>query len=207
MGVSGPQGAFTSSTRPAFTRTGRCNSTGRDMWRRKVGGQKNLWIRAPHQLGQNYGAPGQLRADRAELGLQEDRPLRPPCLSRWSSSTCESEGGAVLPDYNDFPVPRHTDDLTLPYVYSSLPPRPGPRRALLPGLRPGSSPSAASTSTSSWTIPRRWAAERSWADRLPARRRGYRPKGRRVWWELWDGNRWADLLPEDLTYGFTARDT
>src|SRR5207245_2219698 len=28
-------------------------------------------------------------------------------------------------------------------------------------------------------------------------------KGPRVVWELWDGNRWADLLPEDLTYGFT----
>ena len=28
-------------------------------------------------------------------------------------------------------------------------------------------------------------------------------KGPRVVWEFWDGNRWADLLPQDRTYGFT----
>src|SRR5256885_2687848 len=28
-------------------------------------------------------------------------------------------------------------------------------------------------------------------------------KGPRVVWEYWDGERWADLLPEDATFGFT----
>ena len=205
MGVSGPQGAFgfLDST-GAFTRNGAVTfDRPTDMVETEVGGQKTFWIRARINSG-NYGAPGSYELVGQNWVFKEDRPLRPPCLkSLVFKYVREPKPVGHCMSFNDFQYRDHTDDLNTPYVYFQpfLPDQDEtpafylgfdqkfPLRTIhlyfelddmgsgggteLGGAPPG-------------------AAEDDAAS-----------KGPRVVWEFWDGNRWADLLPEDHTFGFT----
>ena len=206
MGVSGPQGNFnfTDST-GAFTRNGSVQfDRPADMVETEVGGQKNLWVRARINSG-NYGAPGSYELIGQNWVFKEDRPLRPPCLkSLVFKYVREPKPLRYCLSYNDFQFRDHTDDLNTPYVYFQpfLPDQDEtpafylgfdkkfPDRAIqLYFELDDSDPTAGSEQLGG---PPPGAAQ---DDVVLA--------GPRVVWEFWDGARWADLLPEDLTYGFT----
>jgi len=106
--------------------------------------------------------------------------------------------------YNDFQFRDHTDDLNTPYVYFQpfLPDQDEtpafylgfdqkfPQRGIHLYFELDDSESVGGGAQLGGPAP--GAAEEDTV-----------LQGPRVVWELWDGNRWADLLPEDLTYGFT----
>jgi predicted phage baseplate assembly protein len=205
MGVSGNQGNynFLDST-GAFTRNGSVTfDRPTDMLEVEVGGIKNFWIRARINSG-NYGAPGSYEMVGANWVFKEDRPLRPPCLKNLVFKYVrEPKPVQYCQSYNDFQYRDHTDDLQTPYVYFQpfLPEqdenpafylgfdRKFPQRTIhlyfevddgetSGGTQLGGPPPGAATDETA-------------------------RKGPRVVWEYWDGGRWADLLPEDFTSGFT----
>ena len=206
MGVSGPQGNFNFlDSTGAFTRNGAVQfDRPQDMVETEVGGQKNLWIRARINSG-NYGAPGSYELIGQNWVFKEDRPLRPPCLkSLVFKYVREPKPVQYCLSYNDFQFRDHTDDLNTPYVYFQ------------PFL-PDQDETPAFYLGFDQKFPERsihlyFELEDSEGVGGSAQLGGPAPgaaeddtvlKGPRVVWELWDGNRWADLLPEDLTYGFT----
>src|SRR5437660_355503 len=206
MGVSGVQGQynFLDST-GAFTRNGALSfDRPQDMIETEVGGQKNFWIRARINSG-NYGAPGSYELVGQNWVFKEDRPLRPPCLkSLVFKYVREPKPVQYCQSYNDFQYRDHTDDLNTPYVYFQ------------PFL-PDQDETPAFYLGFDRKFPERgihlyFELDDSEAMGGGAQLGGPAPgaveedtvlKGPRVVWEFWDGNRWADLLPEDLTYGFT----
>ncbi len=206
MGVSGAQGHLNFlDSGGAFTRNGSVSfDRPDDMAQTEVGGQKSFWIRARINAG-NYGAPGSYEMVGQNWVFKEDRPLQPPCLkSLVFKYVREPKPVARCVSYNDFQYRDHTDDLNTPYVYFQpfLPDQDEtpafylgfddrfPQRMVQlyfelddagvagPGVRLGGPPPGAADD-----------------DRVQ--------KGPRVVWEYWDGSRWADLLPQDRTEGFT----
>ena len=204
MGVSGVQGqlGFLDST-GAFTRNGAISfDRPTDMAETEVGGQKTFWIRARINAG-NYGAPGSYELVGQNWVFKEDRPLRPPCLkSLVFKYVREPKPIAHCMSFNDFQYRDHTEDLNTPYVYFQpfLPDQDEtpafylafdakfPQRTINLYFELDDSPSGGEQLGG----PPPGAAEDDLAQ-----------KGPRVVWEAWDGSRWADLLPEDRTYGFT----
>ncbi len=205
MGVSGPQGnfAFLDST-GAFTRNGAVTfDRPADMIETEVGGQKSFWIRARINSG-NYGAPGSYELVGQNWVFKEDRPLRPPCLKALVFKYVrEPKPVAHCMSFNDFQYRDHTDDLNTPYVYfqpflpdqdetpafylgfdEKFPERPIHLYFELDDLSSGGGTELGGAPPG--------AAEDEKINQGP-----------RVVWEFWDGNRWADLLPEDHTFGFT----
>ena len=205
MGVSGVQGqyGFLDST-AAFTRNGAVSfDRPQDMVETEVGGQKSFWIRARINSG-NYGAPGSYELVGQNWVFKEDRPLHPPCLkSLVFKYVREPKPVAHCLSYNDFQYRDHTDDLNTPYVYFQpfLPDQDEspafylgfdakfPQRACNVYFELDDSAASGGEQLGG---PPPGAAE----DDLVQ-------KGPRVVWEYWDGARWADLLPEDKTFGFT----
>lgn len=205
MGVSGVQGQynFLDST-GAFTRNGAISfDRPADMIETEVGGQKNYWIRARINSG-NYGAPGSYELQGQNWVFKEDRPLRPPCLkSLVFKYVSEPKPIAHCMSYNDFQYRDHTDDLLTPYVYFQ------------PFL-PDQDESPAFYLGFDEKFPQRTVnvyfelddtavggGEQLGGPAPGAAEDDIAQKGPRVVWEYWDGNRWADLLPQDRTYGFT----
>jgi Baseplate J-like protein len=206
MGVSGAQGQFNFlDTSGAFVRNGAISfDRPGDMIETEVGGQKNFWIRARINAG-NYGAPGSYELIGQNWVFKEDRPLLPPCLkSLVFKYVREPKPVAHCVSYNDFQYRDHTDDLNTPYVYFQpfLPDQDEtpafylgldakfPERTI--NLFFELDDSAVAGGGEQLGGPPPGAAE----DDLSQ-------KGPRVVWEAWDGGRWADLLPQDRTYGFT----
>ena len=205
MGVSGVQGQynFLDST-GALTRNGAVSfDRPLDMIETEVGGQKNFWIRARINSG-NYGAPGSYELQGQNWVFKEDRPLRPPCLKTLVFKYVrEPKPIAHCMSYNDFQYRDHTDDLLTPYVYFQpfLPDQDEspafylafdqklPQRTVNVYFELDDSAVGGGTQLGG---PPPGAAEEDTA-----------LKGPRVVWEYWDGGRWADLLPQDRTYGFT----
>ena len=206
MGVSGVQGTynFLDST-SAFTRNGALSfDRPADMMETEVGGQKNFWVRARINSG-NYGAPGSYELVGQNWVFKEDRPLRPPCLkSLVFKYVREPKPLAHCMSYNDFQYRDHTEDLLTPYVYFQpfLPDQDEspafylgfdqkfPQRTVNVYFELDDTGAAGGGEQLGGPAP--GAAEDDVAQ-----------KGPRVVWEFWDGNRWADLLPQDRTYGFT----
>ena len=205
MGVSGVQGAynFLDST-GAFTRNGALSfDRPIDMMETEVGGQKNFWVRARINSG-NYGAPGSYELVGQNWVFKEDRPLRPPCLkSLVFKYVREPKPLAHCMSYNDFQYRDHTEDLLTPYVYFQ------------PFL-PDQDESPAFYLGFDQKFPQRTVnvyfelddsavggGEQLGGPPPGAAEDDVAQKGPRVVWEFWDGNRWADLLPQDRTYGFT----
>jgi predicted phage baseplate assembly protein len=205
MGVSGVQGSlnFLDST-GAFTRNGAVSfDRPGDMLETEVGGQKNFWVRARINSG-NYGAPGSYELVGQNWVFKEDRPLQPPVLkSLVFKYVREPRPLAHAMSFNDFQYRDHTDDLNQPYVYFQpfLPDQDEspafylgfdqkfPQRTIHLYFELDDAAVGGGTQLGG---PPPGAAE----DDLVV-------KGPRVVWELWDGNRWADLLPQDFTTGFT----
>ena len=205
MGVSGVQGQynFLDST-SAFTRNGALSfDRPADLIETEVGGQKNFWIRARINSG-NYGAPGSYELVGQNWVFKEDRPLRPPCLkSLVFKYVREPKPIAHCMSYNDFQFRDHTDDVNTPYVYFQ------------PFL-PDQDESPAFYLGFDAKFPQRTCrvyfelddAAVGGGQQLGGPAPGAAEddlvqKGPRVVWEYWDGNRWADLLPQDMTDGFT----
>jgi len=205
MGVSGVQGQynFLDST-GAFTRNGALSfDRPQDMIETEVGGQKNFWIRARINSG-NYGAPGSYELVGQNWVFKEDRPLRPPCLkSLVFKYVREPKPIAHSMSFNDFQYRDHTDDLLTPYVYFQ------------PFL-PDQDESPAFYLAFDDKFPQRTinlyfelddsavgGGEQLGGPAPGAAEDDIAQKGPRVVWEFWDGNRWADLLPQDRTIGFT----
>jgi len=205
MGVSGVQGQFNFlDSSGAFTRNGAISfDRPFDMVEIEVGGQKNFWIRARINAG-NYGAPGSYELVGQNWVFKEDRPLRPPCLkSLVFKYVREPKPIARCTSYNDFQYRDHTDDLNTAYVFFQpfLPDQDEspafylgfdaqlPQRTIHLYFELDDTATAGGEQLGG---PAPGAAEEDLAQ-----------KGPRVVWEYWDGGRWADLLPEDLTYGFT----
>jgi predicted phage baseplate assembly protein len=205
MGVSGVQGQynFLDST-GAFTRNGALSfDRPGDMLETEVGGQKSFWIRARINSG-NYGAPGSYELVGANWVFKEDRPLRPPCLkSLVFKYVREPKPVAHCMSYNDFQYRNHTDDLLTPYVYFQ------------PFL-PDQDESPAFYLGFDQKFPIRTVnvyfelddsalggGEQLGGPPPGASEEDLVQKGPRVVWEFWDGGRWADLLPQDRTAGFT----
>ena len=206
MGVSGVQGAynFLDST-GAFTRNGAVSfDRPTDMVETEVGGQKNFWIRARINSG-NYGAPGSYELVGANWVFKEDRPLHPPCLKTLVFKYVrEPKPIGHCMSFNDFQYRDHSDDLNTPYVYFQpfLPDQDEtpafylgfdqkfPQRTVNVYFELDDSAGAGGGTQLGGSAP--GAAEDDLAH-----------KGPRVVWEFWDGGRWADLLPEDRTFGFT----
>jgi len=206
MGVSGVQGQFNFlDSSGAFTRNGAISfDRPFDMVEIEVGGQKNFWIRARINAG-NYGAPGSYELVGQNWVFKEDRPLRPPCLkSLVFKYVREPKPIARCMSYNDFQYRDHTDDLNTAYVFFQpfLPDQDEspafylgfdaqlPQRTI--HLYFELDDTATGGGGQQLGGPAPGAAEEDLAQ-----------KGPRVVWEYWDGGRWADLLPEDRTYGFT----
>jgi predicted phage baseplate assembly protein len=205
MGVSGVQGQFNFlDSTGAFTRNGALSfDRPTDMIETEVGGLKNFWIRARINSG-NYGAPGSYEMQGANWVFKEDRPLRPPCLkSLVFKYVREPKPIAYSMSYNDFQFRDHTDDLNTPYVYFQ------------PFL-PDQDESPAFYLGFDSKFPERTCqvyfelddsavggGEQLGGPPPGAAEEDTAQKGPRVVWEYWDGNRWADLLPQDRTYGFT----
>jgi len=205
MGVSGNQGPynFLDST-GAFTRNGSIIfDRPADLSEVEVGGVKNLWIRARINSG-NYGAPGSYEMVGQNWVFKEDRPLRPPCLkSLIFKYVREPKPMQFCMSYNDFQYRDHSEDLATPYVYFQ------------PFL-PEQDESPAFYLGFDRKLPQRTihlyfalddlesAGSAQLGGSAPGAAEGEEEKkGPRVVWEFWDGGRWADLLPEDGTYGFT----
>lgn len=205
MGVSGNQGQynFLDST-GAFTRNGAVTfDRPTDLFEIEVGGVKNLWIRARINSG-NYGAPGSYEMVGSNWVFKEDRPLRPPCMKNMVFKYVrEPKPLSHVMSYNDFQYRDHSEDSVTPYVYFQpfLPEqdenpafylgfdRKFPQRTIHLYFELDDSEVQASAQLGG---PPPGAAEDDTVK-----------KGPRVVWEFWDGNRWADLLPEDHTFGFT----
>ena len=205
MGVSGAQGQFNFlDSTGAFTRNGALSfDRPTDMIETEVGGQKTFWIRARINSG-NYGAPGSYELVGQNWVFKEDRPLRPPCLkSLVFKYVREPKPIAHCMSFNDFQFRDHTEDLNTPYVYfqpfmpdqdetpafylgfdSKFPNRTVNLYFELEDSSVGGGEQLGGTAPG--------AAEEDTAI-----------KGPRVVWEYWDGNRFADLLPQDRTHGFT----
>jgi hypothetical protein len=205
MGVSGVQGQynFLDST-GALTRNGAVSfDRPTDMVETEVGGQKSFWMRARINAG-NYGAPGSYELVGQNWVFKEDRPLRPPCLKNLVFKYVrEPKPIAHSMSYNDFQYRDHTDDLNTPYVYfQPFLPDQDESPAFYLGFDnkfPQQTcnvyfelEDAAVGGGEQLGGPPPGAAEEDTAQ-----------KGPRVVWEYWDGNRWADLLPQDRTFGFT----
>jgi hypothetical protein len=205
MGVSGTQGQynFLDST-GAFTRNGAISfDRPTEMIETEVGGVKNFWIRARINSG-NYGAPGSYELQGTNWVFKEDRPLRPPCLkSLVFKYVREPKPIAFCMSYNDFQYRDHTDDLNTPYVYFQ------------PFL-PDQDESPAFYLAFDNKFPQRTCnvyfelddsavggGEQLGGPPPGAAEEEAAQKGPRVVWEYWDGSRWADLLPQDFTHGFT----
>ena len=205
MGVSGPQGNFnfTDST-GAFTRNGSISfDRPADLIETEVGGVKNFWIRARINSG-NYGAPGSYELQGANWVFKEDRPLQPPCLkSLVFKYVREPKPVAHCLSYNDFQYRDHTDDLNTPYVYFQ------------PFL-PDQDESPAFYLGFDAKFPQRTCSvyfelddsavgggEQLGGPPPGAAEEDAAQQGPRVVWEFWEGGRWADLLPQDQTFGFT----
>ena len=205
MGVSGVQGNFNFlDSTGAFTRNGALSfDRPTDMVETEVGGQKNFWIRARINSG-NYGAPGTYELVGQNWVFKEDRPLRPPCLKTLVFKYVrEPKPIGRCMSYNDFQYRDHSDDLNTPYVYFQ------------PFL-PDQDETPAFYLGFDQKFPQRTANVYFELDDTAGvggtQLGGSAPgaaeddlvqKGPRVVWEFWDGGRWADLLPEDKTYGFT----
>jgi predicted phage baseplate assembly protein len=205
MGVSGVQGHlnFLDST-AAFTRNGAVSfDRPQDMALTEVGGQKSFWVRARINSG-NYGAPGSYELIGANWVFKEDRPLRPPCLKALVFKYVrEPKPVAHCVSFNDFQYRDHTDDLNTPYVYFQpfLPDQDEspafylgfdqkfPQRAVHLYFELDEAAAGGGTQLGG-------PAPGATVDDLVV-------KGPRVVWEFWDGARWADLLPQDHTSGFT----
>src|SRR5438552_3009545 len=205
MGVSGVQGQFNFlDSSGAFTRNGAISfDRPFDMVEIEVGGQKNFWMRARINAG-NYGAPGSYELVGQNWVFKEDRPLRPPCLkSLVFKYVREPKPVRYCLSYNDFHFRDHTDDLNTPYVYFQpfLPDQDEspafylgfdqkfPQRTINLYFELDDSPVGGGTQLGG-------RAHGEADDDLVQ-------QGPRVVWEHWDGARWADLLPQDRTYGFT----
>src|SRR5437016_6199540 len=205
MGVSGAQGqlAFL-DTSGAFTRNGAVSfDRPTDMVETEVAGQKSFWIRARINSG-NYGAPGSYELIGQNWVFKEDRPLRPPCLkSLVFKYVREPKPIAHCMSFNDFQYRDHTDDLNTPYVFFQ------------PFL-PDQDETPAFYLGFDARFPQQAIHLYFELDDVAAaggeQLGGFAPgaleedlvqKGPRVVWEHWDGVRWADLLPQDRTYGFT----
>src|SRR2546429_328119 len=205
MGVSGVQGQFNFlDSSGAFTRSGAISfDRPIDMVEAEVGGQKNFWIRARINAG-NYGAPGSYELIGQNWVFKEDRPLRPPCLkSLVFKYVREPRPIAHCMSFNDFQYRDHTDDLNTPYVFfqpflpdqdetpafylgfdARFPQQPIHLYFELDDVAAG-------------------GAEQLGGSAPAPLEETMGQKGPRVVWEHWDGARWADLLPQDRTYGFT----
>jgi len=205
MGVSGVQGQFNFlDSTGAFTRNGAISfDRQQDMLENEVGGQKTFWVRARINSG-NYGTPGSYELVGQNWVFKEDRPLQPPCLkSLVFKYVREPKPLAHAMSFNDFEYRYHTDDLNTPYVYFQpfLPDQDEspafylgfdqkfPQRTINLYFELDDAAVGGGTQLGG---PAPGAAE----DDLVV-------KGPRVVWEFWDGNRWADLLPQDWTSGFT----
>ena len=205
MGVSGNQGTynFLDST-GAFTRNGAIVfDRPADMLEVEVGGIKNFWIRARINSG-NYGAPGSYEMVGSNWVFKEDRPLRPPCLKNLVFKYVrEPKPVGFCMSYNDFQYRDHSEDAQTPYVYFQ------------PFL-PEQDENPAFYLAFDRKFPQKTIhlyfeiddGERSGGAQLGGPPPGAAEdesarKGPRVVWEYWDGTRWADLLPEDGTFGFT----
>src|SRR5438445_13679745 len=205
MGASGPQGNFNSlDSTAAFNRNGAVQfDRPQDMVETEVGGQKNFWIRARINSG-NYGAPGSYELVGQNWVFKEDRPLRPPCLkSLVFKYVRQPQPMSPSMSFNDFQYRDHTDDLLTPYVYFQ------------PFL-PDQAESPAFYLAFDDKFPQRTinlyfelddsavgGGEQLGGPAPGAAEDDIAQKGPRVVWEFWDGNRWADLLPQDRTIGFT----
>src|SRR5438067_1454577 len=205
MGVSGVQRQFNFlDSSGAFTRNGAISfDRPFDMVEIEVGGQKNFWIRARINSG-NCGAPGSYELVGQNWVFKEDRPLRPPCLkSLVFKYVREPKPIAHSMSFNDFQYRDHTDDLLTPYVYFQ------------PFL-PDQDESPAFYLAFDDKFPQRTinlyfelddsavgGGEQLGGPAPGAAEDDIAQKGPRVVWEFWDGNRWADLLPQDRTIGFT----
>jgi hypothetical protein len=205
MGVSGNQGPFNFlDSTGAFTRNGSVTfDRPGDMTEVEVGGVKNFWIRARINSG-NFGAPGSYEMVGQNWVFKEDRPLRPPCLkSMVFKYVREPKPVQFCMSYNDFQYRDHSEDLATPYVYfQPFLPEQDESPAFYLGF---------DRKLPSRTIHLYFALddlESAGSAQLggsaPGAAEGEDMKrGPRVVWEFWDGGRWADLLPEDGTYGFT----
>ena len=206
MGVSGPQGQlnFLDST-AAFTRNGAVSfDRPTDMVENEVGGQRSFWIRARINAG-NYGAPGSYELIGANWVFKEDRPLRPPCLkSLVFKYVREPKPVARCVSFNDFQYRDHTDDLNTPYVYfQPFLPDQDETPAFYLGFD-GKFPQRNISLYFELDDSGEGGKGEQLGGAAPGEAEGEGiQKGPRVVWEAWDGGRWADLLPQDRTYGFT----
>ena len=205
MGVSGVQGQFNFlDSSGAFTRSGAISfDRPTDLVEAEVGGQKNFWIRARINAG-NYGAPGSYELIGQNWVFKEDRPLRPPCLkSLVFKYVREPKPIAHCMSFNDFQYRDHIDDLNTPYVFFQpfLPDQDG-----TPALYLGFDarfPQQAINLYFELDDVAAGGGEQLGGSAPGALEEDLVQKGPRVVWEHWDGGRWADLLPQDRTYGFT----
>jgi hypothetical protein len=169
----------------------------------EVGGTKNFWIRARINSG-NYGAPGSYELIGQNWVFKEDRPLRPPCLkSLVFKYVREPKPIAHCMSFNDFQYRDHTDDLNTPYVFFQpfL-----PDQDETPAFYLGFDAKFPQQGISLYFELDDVAAggsEQLGGSAPGALEEDLVQKGPRVVWEHWDGARWADLLPQDRTYGFT----
>ncbi|TMB11274.1 MAG: putative baseplate assembly protein, partial [Deltaproteobacteria bacterium] len=205
MGVSGAQGQFNFlDSSGAFTRSGAVSfDRPGDMVEAEVGGTKTFWIRARINSG-NYGAPGSYELIGQNWVFKEDRPLRPPCLkSLVFKYVREPKPIAHCMSFNDFQYRDHTDDLNTPYVFFQpfL-----PDQDETPAFYLGFDAKFPQRGISLYYELDDVAAgggEQLGGSAPGALEEDLVQKGPRVVWEHWDGARWADLLPQDRTYGFT----
>jgi len=205
MGVSGAQGQFNFlDSSGAFTRSGAVSfDRPGDMVEAEVGGTKTFWIRARINSG-NYGAPGSYELIGQNWVFKEDRPLRPPCLkSLVFKYVREPKPIAHCMSFNDFQYRDHTDDLNTPYVFFQpfL-----PDQDETPAFYLGFDAKFPQRGISLYFELDDVAAgggEQLGGSAPGALEEDVVQKGPRVVWEHWDGARWADLLPQDRTYGFT----
>jgi Baseplate J-like protein len=215
MGVSGVQGPFNFlDSTGAFTRNGAVTfDRPNDLVEAEVSGQKNLWIRARINSG-NYGAPGAYELIGQNWVFKEDRPLRPPCLkSLVFKYVREPKPVQVCLSYNDFQFRDHADDLNTPYVYfQPFLPDQDETPAFYLGFD-GKFPDRTCRLYFEMEDSDVFGGEQLGGpppgetnEMIRGHHRNGVPgsvKGPRVVWEFWDGGRWADLLPEDGTIGFT----
>jgi hypothetical protein len=169
----------------------------------EVGGQQNFWLRARINSG-NYGAPGSYELQGANWVFKEDRPLRPPCLkSLVFKYVREPKPIAFSMSYNDFQFRDHTDDLNTPYVYfQPFLPDQDESPAFYLGFD-NNFPQQTCHVYFELDDSALGGGEQLGGPAPGAAEEDTAQKGPRVVWEYWDGNRWADLLPQDKTYGFT----
>jgi len=205
MGVSGVQGQFNFlDSSGAFTRSGAISfDRPIDMVEAEVGGQKNFWIRARINAG-NYGAPGSYELIGQNWVFKEDRPLRPPCLKLLVFKYVrEPKPIAHCMSFNDFQYRDHTDDLNTPYVFfQPFLPDQDETPAFYLGFD-ARFPQQAIHLYFELDDVAAGGGEQLGGSAPGALEEDLVQKGPRVVWEHWDGGRWADLLPQDRTYGFT----